>query len=81
MAARTILNTANPKTQSIDAVKALLSWRGRAVDPLPEFVELSGKDGRLMLVLNNKRDAYYTTTARARAPAPLRPSITAHASI
>ena len=65
MSARTIINQERPQTQTVDAIKALLSWRGRASDPLPEFVELSGKEGRLVLVLNNKRDAYYTTTARA----------------
>lgn len=54
----------NPKTQSIDAVKALLTWRGSAVDPLPQYVELGSKEGRCVLVLSNKRDAYYVTTAR-----------------
>ena len=55
----------NPKTQSIDAVKALLTWRGRAIDPLPQYVELGSKEGRCVLVLSNKKDAYYVTTARA----------------
>jgi folate-dependent phosphoribosylglycinamide formyltransferase PurN len=65
MAARTILNTANPKTQAIDAVKALLSWRGQAVEPLPQYVELGTGEGRCVLVLSNKRDCFYVTTARA----------------
>ena len=55
----------SPKTQSIDAVKALLGWKGRASDPLPEFVEMGKEEHRLVLVLSNKKDAYYTTTSRA----------------
>ena len=54
----------NPKTQSIDAVKALLTWRGRAVDPLPQYVELGSKGGRCVLVLSNKKDCFYVTTAK-----------------
>jgi len=64
MSERTILNVESPKTQSIDAIKALLSWRGRAADPLPSFVELGEGEGKVVLVLSNKRDAYYTVTAR-----------------
>ncbi len=51
----------SPKTQSIEAVKALLAWKGRACDPLPRDVTLD--DGRLVLVLSNKKDCFYTTTA------------------
>jgi len=54
-----------PKTQSLEAVKSLLAWRGRASDPLPAFVEMGEGEIRLMLVLSNKKDAYYVTTARA----------------
>jgi folate-dependent phosphoribosylglycinamide formyltransferase PurN len=54
-----------PITQSKEAVKALLIWRGRACDPMPEFVEMGKGESRLVLVLSNKRDAYYTTIARA----------------
>jgi len=64
MSERTILNVESQKTQSIDAIKALLSWRGRAADPLPSFIEMGKGNSRLVLVLSNKRDAYYTTTAR-----------------
>jgi hypothetical protein len=56
------------KSQSIDAVKALLAWRGRGVDPLPSVVEFKSEeegDSRLMLVLSNKKDLYYTVTATA----------------
>ena len=63
-AERKILSVKKPQTQTVEAVKALLSWRGRASDPLPEFVEMGERDSRLVLVLSNKRDAYYTTTAQ-----------------
>ena len=60
---RPLLASASPITQSIDAVKALLVYTGRASDPLPAFLELPG--GSCVLVLSNKKDAYYTTTAKA----------------
>jgi hypothetical protein len=55
-----------PVSQSIDAVKALLTWKGRAVDPLPSVLEFTrdGEEGRLMLILSNKRDVYYVTTPK-----------------
>ena len=53
----------SPKTQSTDAVKALLAYKKVASDPLPQEVSLGG--GRLVLVLSNKKDAYYTVTSRA----------------
>ena len=65
MSGRTILNVESPKTQTVEAVKSLLSWRGRAVDPLPQYVELGSKEGRCVLVLSNKKDCFYVTTARA----------------
>ena len=52
-----------PVTQSCDAVKTLLAFVGRASDPLPTDVTLDS--GCMVLVLNNKKDAYYTCTARA----------------
>ena len=54
-----------PQTQSIEAVKALLTWKGRAVDPLPSVVEFAneGEESRLVLVLSNKKNSYYVTTA------------------
>ena len=52
-----------PVTQSVDAIKILLAFVGRASDPMPTDVTLD--NGRLVLVLNNKRDAYYVTTAHA----------------
>lgn len=65
MTARTILNVEKPTTQAIESVKALLSWRGRAVDPLPSFVEMGSNGSRCVLVLSNKKDCYYVTTSRA----------------
>ena len=53
----------SPKTQSIDSVKALLAYKKVASDPLPQEVSLDG--GRLVLVMSNKKDAYYTVTSRA----------------
>jgi hypothetical protein len=52
-----------PVTQSLDAIKSLLAYVGRASDPMPSDVSLD--NGRLVLVLSNKRDAYYTCTSRA----------------
>ena len=64
MNGKTIIQIEKPQTQTVGSVKALLAWRGRASDPLPSFVELGKEDSRLVLVLSNKRDVYYTTTAR-----------------
>ena len=52
-----------PITQSVDAVKAFLQWKKIASDPLPADVSMD--NGRLVLVLSNKRDVYYTTTTQA----------------
>jgi len=57
-----------PITQSVDAVKALLTWKKIASDPLP--ADLSMDNGRLVLVLSNKKDVYYTVTpSRCSCPA------------
>ena len=63
MNGETIVEINSPKTQTLDAVKTLLAFMGRAVDPLPTDVSL--EDGRLVLVLSSKKDAYYCTTSRA----------------
>ncbi len=56
-----------PITQSIDAVKTLLTWKGHPVNPLPADVSMD--NGRLVLVLSNKRDVYYTcTSAKCSCP-------------
>jgi len=64
MVEKTLLASGSPITQRIDAVKALLAWKKVACDPLPEFVEMGDGDSRLVLVLSNKKDAYYTVTAK-----------------
>ena len=61
---KTILRVEKPVTQTLEAVKALLSWKGRASDPLPEYVEMGAGESRLVLVLSNKKDCYYVATAR-----------------
>lgn len=65
MAGKTIIDGTSPKTQSIEAVKALLTWKGRASDPLPSVVEFAneGEENRLVLVLSNKKNSYYVATA------------------
>ena len=50
-----------PVTQSVGAVKTLLAFVGRASDPMPSDVTLD--NGRLVLVLSNRKDAYYCTTS------------------
>lgn len=62
MSGKIIYESESPKTQSIDAVKALLSWRKMPVSPMPDYVEMPGE---VFLVANNKKDAYYVTTARS----------------
>ena len=52
-----------PVTQSVDAVKSLLIHLGKAINPLPSKVSLD--NGRLVLILSNKKDAYYTCPSRA----------------
>jgi hypothetical protein len=56
-----------PVTQSVEAVKALLTWKGRAVDPLPSVVAFANEceESRLMLVLSDKKDNYYVVTPTA----------------
>jgi len=49
----------SPKTQSIDSVKSLLAFIGRASDPLPSSVELAGG---ARLTKSNKGDCFYVTT-------------------
>ena len=49
-----------PVTQTARAVVELLNFLGKPANPLPEFIELQG----MVLVLGNKKDAYYTTTEK-----------------
>jgi len=64
MAGKTLINIEKPQTQTVDSVKALLAWKGRASDPLPSFIEMGKGDNRLVLILSNKKDCFYVTTAR-----------------
>lgn len=63
MDGKTLIQVESPKTQSVDAIKSLLQYVGRSSDPMPTDVSLD--NGRLVLVLNGKKDAYYCTTAAA----------------
>lgn len=67
MSGKTIFDGTSPKTQSVEAEKALLTWKGRAVDPLPSVVAFAneGEESRLMLVLSGDKKNYYVTTERA----------------
>ena len=60
MVERALLDSRSPITQSIEAVKSLLAYVGRSCDPLPTFLELPDKT--CILVLSNKKNAYYTVT-------------------
>ncbi len=59
MNGRTLL--ASPVTQSRDAVKQLIAYQTHGQEPseMPDFYRLSGA---MVLVRNNKKDAYYVTT-------------------
>jgi hypothetical protein len=61
MSERTLLESSvSPITQSTDAVEGLLNSLGRPTEPLPGVVDL----GSVKLVLSNKKDVYYTVTAK-----------------
>ena len=64
MAGKTLIDIQKPTTQTVEAVKALLAWRGRAAEPLPSFIEMGEGNNRLVLVLSNKKDCFYVTTAK-----------------
>ena len=63
MQRKTLIEIEKPTTQTVEAVKSLLAYVGRGCDPLPSDVSL--ENGRLVLVLSNKHDAYYCVTSRA----------------
>jgi hypothetical protein len=72
MPRKTLIQMETPVTQSIDAVKSLLTWKGRAVDPMPSTLEFvnEGDESRFVLVLSNKKDSYYVVTpAKCSCPA------------
>jgi len=56
-----LLNKLTPVTQRVESVVALLNFLGKASNPLPDAVELPG----IFLILNNKKDAFYVTSARS----------------
>jgi hypothetical protein len=64
MNAKTLIDIHKPATQTVSAVCALLAWKGRSSNPLPQFVELGSGEARVVLVLSNKKDAYYTVTGK-----------------
>ncbi len=55
---------AGPVTQGREAVKQLIAFHNHGVAPqvMPDFYRLTGE---MVLVLNNKKDAYYVTTPTA----------------
>jgi hypothetical protein len=66
-----------PITQSTASVKALLAWKGRACDPLPEFVEDERRTGPSVLVLSTRKEVYYLPTSQGLAHAHSRHSLMA----
>jgi len=54
---------ASPVTQSRDAVKQLIAYHNHGQEPaeMPDFYRLSGE---MVLVRNNKKDAYYVVTPK-----------------
>jgi len=72
MSGKILVQIQTPVTQSIEAVKSLLTWRGRGTDPMPSTLEFvnEGEGSRLVLVLSNKKDSYYVvTSAKCSCPA------------
>jgi hypothetical protein len=61
MNSKTIL--ASPVTQTREAVKQLIAYHNHGQKPqeMPAFYRLAGE---MVLVLNNKKDAYYVTTPK-----------------
>ena len=54
----------SPVTQSREAVEQLIRYHNHGQQPveMPEFYRLTGE---MVLVLNNKKDAYYVTTPKS----------------
>lgn len=54
----------SPVTQGREAVKQLITYHNHGVEPqkMPDFYRLTGE---MVLVLNNKKDAYYVCTPRS----------------
>jgi hypothetical protein len=62
MSGKLLVESKNPISQSVEAVKALLSWRKMPTEPMPTQIEFPG--GAVVLVQGSKKDIYYTVTAR-----------------
>jgi|PlaIllAssembly_1097288.scaffolds.fasta_scaffold154438_3 hypothetical protein len=56
---------ASPVTQSREAVRQLIAYHNHGQEPyeMPAFYRLSGE---MVLVLNNKKDAYYYASSEKR---------------
>jgi hypothetical protein len=63
MSGKTIYETENPKTQTVEGVKALITYHnhGEAPKEMPAFYRMSGE---MVLVKSNKGDSYYVTTSK-----------------
>jgi len=63
MAGKMLFENKVPVTQSIEAVRGLIAYQdGQEPQEMPTFYRLSGG---LVLVLSNKKDAYYVVTPKA----------------
>ena len=58
---KTLVKMESPVTQTVEAVQQLIAYfnHGQTPEEMPSFYRLSGE---MVLVLNNKKDAYYVTT-------------------
>ena len=63
MSGRILLELSSPVTQSCEAVKQLIAYHhhGQVPEEMPDFYRLSGE---MVLVLSNKKDAYYMVTPK-----------------
>jgi len=63
MSGKTILEPKLPQSQSVEAVKTLITTinHGRAPKEIPSFYRMSGE---LVLILSSKKDSYYVTAPR-----------------
>jgi hypothetical protein len=63
MAGKTIFETESPKTQTSEAVKALITYFNKGTEPaqLPDFFRLTNE---MVLVKSNKGDVFYVTTPK-----------------
>jgi hypothetical protein len=64
MSGRILLELSGPVTQSCKAVKQLIAYHhhGQVPKEMPDFYRLSSE---MVLVLSNKKDAYYVVTSKA----------------